>query len=646
MRDKARDKKRSESSSFSEEDIYLFNEGRYFELYRKMGAHYTEGEANPGTRFSVWAPNAKSVSVIGDFNAWNKETHPLHPLQSSGIWTGFFSEPKKGSHYKYHIISKDNGYAVDKADPVAFQSEIAPKTGSIVWISDYEWNDQNWLKNRLETQKLNRPMSIYEVHFGSWKRISEEDRRPLTYREMAEDLPRYLKENHFTHVEFMPLMEHPFYGSWGYQGTGYFAATSRYGSPDDLKYLIDCLHQNEIGVLLDWVPSHFPSDEHGLGYFDGTHLYEHADPRKGFHPDWKSLIFNYDRKEVKSFLISNALFWLDKYHIDGLRVDAVASMLYLDYSRKETEWIPNIHGGRENLEAIEFLRQLNQIVYERFPSVHMIAEESTAWPMVSRPTYLGGLGFGMKWDMGWMHDTLHYFQKDPIHRKYHQNELTFRMIYAFNENFLLALSHDEVVHGKGSLLQRMPGDLWQRFANLRTLFAYMYAQPGKKLIFMGMEFAQWNEWSHTRSLDWHLLRESSHQGIQKLIRRLNELYRTENALHELDFSETGFEWVDTHDAERSVFSFLRKSADRKSIILTILNLTPVPQPNYRIGVTQKGIWDEILNTDAQEYGGTGQGNLGGAETNPIPSHGRPHSLTLMLPPLAVLYLKWKSNEDQ
>ena len=487
-----------------------------------------------GTYFAVWAPDARKVSVIGDFNGWNRTSHPLQPRGQSGIWEGFVPGVGKGALYKYHIKSRYRGYKVDKADPFGFYHETPPKTASIVWDIGYNWGDKEWLEKRHGHNALDAPMAIYEVHLGSWRRVPEEDNRPLTYRELAPQLAEYVKQMGFTHVEFLPVMEHPFFGSWGYQTTGYFAPTSRYGTPQDFMFLIDYLHQHDIGVILDWVPSHFPTDEHGLGFFDGTHLYEHAYPQKGFHPDWSSYIFNYGRNEVQSFLLSSALFWLDKYHVDGLRVDAVASMLYLDYSRKNGEWMPNKYGGRENLEAIAFLRRFNEEVYKNYPDVQTIAEESTAWPMVSRPTYVGGLGFGMKWDMGWMHDTLEYITKDPIYRKYHHNELTFRMLYAFTENFVLPLSHDEVVHGKGSLLGKMPGDDWQKFANLRLLLGYMYAQPGKKLLFMGAELGQWQEWHHDESLDWHLLEYQRHAGIKKWVEDLNRLYRSEPALYELD----------------------------------------------------------------------------------------------------------------
>jgi 1,4-alpha-glucan branching enzyme len=621
------------------DDLYLFNQGSHFRLYEKLGTHLMTVDKAKGTYFSVWAPSAEQVFVIGDFNGWDKSGHPLRPVERSGIWDGFIPGVGQGSIYKYHIVSRYRGYRVDKADPFATYSELPPRTGSIVWDLKYTWCDQEWMAKRGHNNTLDAPVTIYEVHLGSWMRVPEEGAPPLTYRELAPKLAEYVKRMGFTHVEFLPVMEHPFYGSWGYQTTGYFAPTSRYGEPRDFMYLIDCLHQHNIGVILDWVPSHFPNDEHGLGFFDGTHLYEHADPRKGVHPDWNSFIFNYGRDEVRSFLISSAFFWLDKYHVDGLRLDAVASMLYLDYSRKEGEWIANQYGGRENLEAIAFLRRFNEEVYKGYPQVQTIAEESTAWPMVSRPTYVGGLGFGIKWDMGWMHDTLEYMSKNAVHRKYHYNQLTFRMIYAFHENFVLPLSHDEVVHGKGALLAQMPGDDWQKFANLRLLFSYMYAQPGKKLIFMGGEIGQWNEWYHEASLDWHLLAYPLHAGLQHCVEDLNRLYRDEPALHEFDFDPQGFEWIDCTDSQSSVLSFIRKGSSAEDILLVVCNFTPVPRLNYRVGVPRGGYWREILNSDAKEYGGSGHGNLGGVEASPISFHGRPNSLNLTLPPLGAAFFK-------
>ncbi|GAB4247289.1 MAG: 1,4-alpha-glucan branching protein GlgB [Thermoleophilia bacterium] len=623
----------------TEDDVYLFNEGSHLRLYEKLGSHFDTVDGQPGVRFAVWAPNAQKVSVIGDFNDWNPTETPLEPQASSGIWTGFVPNLKKGTVYKYHIVARRDGYQVDKADPFAFHAEKPPKTASVVWDLDYEWGDGEWMRTRANHNGLDDPVSIYEVHLGSWMRVPEEHDRPLTYREIAPKLAQHARRLGFTHIELLPVMEHPFYGSWGYQTTGYFAPTSRYGTPQDFMYLIDTLHQAGIGVILDWVPSHFPSDEHGLAYFDGTHLFEHADPRQGFHPDWESYIFNYGRHEVRSFLLSSAMYWMDVYHADGLRVDAVASMLYLDYSRKEGEWIPNKYGGRENLEAIDFLRRLNSEVYGHHPGVQTIAEESTAWGGVSRPTYVGGLGFGLKWDMGWMHDTLDYLSHDPVHRKYHHDELTFRMLYAFTENFCLPLSHDEVVHGKGSLLAKMPGDEWQKFANLRTLFAYMFAQPGKKLLFMGAEVAQWSEWNHEASVEWHLLDYPFHRGVNQLLKDLNRLYAEEPALHELDVEPEGFEWIAANDSEQSVIAFLRKAKTTDDLIIMAANFTPLPRYNYQIGAPRGGRWIEILNTDAEEYSGSGQGNLGGVDASPLPFHGRPYRLNISLPPLGATFFK-------
>ena len=643
MADKKTRKKeiiRHDVSLITDHDIYLFKEGNHFKLYDKLGAHPVTVDGKQGTLFAVWAPNAEKVSVIGDFNGWNKKSHPLTARwDGSGIWEGFIPDIRHGTVYKYHIVSRYNNYKVEKSDPFAFHCEIPPKTASIVWDLNNEWNDTEWMSKRHAQNALNAPMSIYEVHPGSWRRVPEEGNRSLTYREMAHYLAEYVKDMGFTHVEFMPVMEHPFYGSWGYQVTGFFAPTSRYGTPQDFMYLIDYLHQNGIGVILDWVPSHFPDDEHGLIYFDGTHLYEHAEPKKGFHPDWKSYIFNYGRHEVRNFLISSAIVWLDKYHIDGLRVDAVASMLYLDYGRKEGEWIPNEYGGNENIEAISFLKRFNEMVYANFPDVQTIAEESTAWPMVSKPSYVGGLGFGMKWNMGWMHDTLDYFCNDPVFRKYHHNQLTFSIWYAFSENFVLPLSHDEVVHGKGSLYGKMSGDEWQKYANLRMLFGYMYGHPGKKLLFMGGELAQWKEWNHDESLEWHVLQYPFHQGVQRWVRDLNYLYRTEPALYELDFSIEGFEWIDFHNWEQSIISFMRKGRSSDEPVLVICNLTPVPRYNYRVGVPRGGFWKEVLNSDAKIYSGSGHGNSGGLETSPVPAHGKYHSLSITLPPLGVLFFK-------
>jgi 1,4-alpha-glucan branching enzyme len=623
----------------SNDDLFLFNEGSHYRLYEKFGAHPLMVDGVEGTYFAVWAPNAKQVSVMGEFNGWDESSHPLRPKGQSGVWEGFIPGVAKSTIYKYYIVSHHRRYSVGKADPFAFYNETPPRTASIVWDLDYSWGDQAWMEKRRTHNALDAPISIYEVHLGSWQRVPEEANRHLSYRELAPRLAEYLKQLGFTHVEFLPVMEHPFYGSWGYQSTGYFSPTSRYGTPEDFMYLVDYLHQHDIGIILDWVPSHFPNDEHGLGYFDGTHLYEHGDPRQGIHPDWNSFIFNYGRQEVRSFLLSSALFWLDKYHVDGLRVDAVASMLYLDYGRKEGDWIPNQYGGRENLEAIAFLRRLNEAIYQEKPDVQIIAEESTAWPMVSRPTHVGGLGFGLKWDMGWMHDTLEYMTKDPIYRKYHHNNLTFRLLYTFFENFVLPLSHDEVTHGKGSLLGKMPGDDWQKFANLRLILGYMYAQPGKKLLFMGGEFGQWREWAHDESLEWHLLQYPPHSGLHHWVSDLNRVYRSQPALYELDFEQAGFEWVDCSDVEHSVVSLIRKGRSLDDVVAVVCNFTPVTHFNYKIGVPQPGFWKELLNSDAKEYGGSGQGNLGGVEAKLIPFHGRSYSMTITVPPLAAVFLK-------
>ena len=627
------------ASLLTDNDLYLFNEGSHFRLPDKLGAHVVSYEGTSGTHFAVWAPNAEQVFVIGDFNGWNKNSHRLRPKGQSGIWEEFFPGIGKGTLYKYHIVSRFNGYRVDKTDPFSIFNEIPPKTASIVWDLDYQWSDQEWMTTRGQRSGLDKPLAIYEMHLGSWRRVAEEGNRSLSYRELAPQLADYLQRMGYTHVEFLPIMDHPFFGSWGYQITGYFAPSGNYGTPQDFMVLVDTLHQRGIGVILDWVPSHFPSDEHGLAFFDGTHLYEHADPRQGYHPDWNSYIFNYGRKEVQSFLISNALFLIDRYHIDGLRVDAVASMLYLDYARKQGEWVPNQYGGRENIEAIGFLRRLNEEVYKNHPDVQTIAEESTSWPMVSRPNYVGGLGFGLKWDMGWMHDTLEYMSQDPIFRRYHHNKLTFRMIYAFHENFVLPLSHDEVVYGKRSLIGKMPGDDWQKFANLRALFGYMYAQPGKKMLFMGGEFGQWREWVHDGSLDWDLLNYPLHAGLQRWMQDLNRLYRGEPALHEMDCHPAGFEWIDCDDADSSAVTLIRKGKSSSTIILVACNFTPVPRYSYRLGSPRSGYWQEILNSDAGDYGGSNMGNLGGVETVPVPLHGRPHSLTITLPPLSVSFFK-------
>lgn len=623
------------TSLVTSQDLYLFNEGTHARLWERLGSHAVVRDGTAGAQFAVWAPNAGSVSVIGDFNGWQPGVTQLHPRESSGIWEGFVPGISRGTVYKYHIVSRDGVHRVDKADPYAVHAETPPKTGSVVWDTDYEWSDKEWMETRVKRSALDAPVSIYEVHAGSWMR--DGDGQPLSYRALADVLPAYLKDLGFTHVEFLPLMEHPFYGSWGYQVTGFFAATSRYGTPQDLMYLIDRLHQAEIGVIFDWVPSHFPTDEHGLAYFDGTHLYEHADPRRGFHPDWKTLVFNYSRNEVRSFLLSSATFWLEVFHADGLRVDAVASMLYLDYSRKAGEWIPNQYGGREDIEAIAFLQQMNESVFASQPGAQTFAEESTAWPMVSRPTYLGGLGFGFKWDMGWMHDTLLYMSKDPIHRKYDHGVLTFRMLYGYTENFVLPLSHDEVVHGKGSLIGKMPGDDWQKFANLRLLFAYQWAQPGKKLLFQGGEIGQWAEWSHDRSIDWHLTEFGQHRGMQALVRDLNRVYRETPALFDGDCDAAGFEWIDPHDSEQSTLTFLRRTRDGRGFTVCAFNFTPLVRHNFRIGVPLPGRWDEVLNTDAAVYSGSGVGNLGGVDSTPMPAHGRLHSLMVTLPPLGAVW---------
>ncbi|TMG35568.1 MAG: 1,4-alpha-glucan branching protein GlgB [Chloroflexi bacterium] len=627
------------TSLLTADDLHYFNEGTHAHLHQKMGAHIQDNPKQPGTSFAVWAPDARSVSVIGDFNRWDTSANPLSPREQSGIWEGFVPAVGRGAVYKYRVRSRVRNYQADKADPFAFFAEVPPKTASVIWDLAYEWHDQDWMTGRAKPNGREVPWAVYEMHLGSWRRVLEEENRWLTYRELAPLLAAYVKRMGFTHVELLPVMEHPLYGSWGYQTTGYFAPTSRYGTPQDFMFLVDHLHQNGIGVILDWVPSHFPTDEHGLQYFDGTHLFEHADPRLGLHPDWGSSIFNYGRNEVRSFLLSSALFWLDNYHVDGLRVDAVASMLYLDYSRKPGEWIPNKFGGRENLDAVEFLRQLNTAAYGEHGDIQTVAEESTAWPMVSKPTYLGGLGFGMKWDMGWMHDTLHYMSQDPVYRKFHHNNLTFRMLYAFSESYMLPLSHDEVVHGKGSLLGKMPGDTWQKFANLRLLFAYMYAQPGKKLLFMGDEFGQWREWNHDASLDWSLLELPFHDGVSRWVADLNRVYREQKAMHELDFDPAGFRWIDANDTEQSVISLIRQGRTPDQPVLGAFNFTPVPRYNYLLGAPLGGTWKEILNSDAGVYGGSGLGNFGEVRAAPISRHGYPHALTLTLPPLGAIFLK-------
>ena len=625
---------------FTEFDIHLFKEGKHYKLYEKLGAHVMEHKGVIGTYFAVWAPNARFISVIGNFNGWNKEEHSLAPRwDSSGIWEGWIPNIGNGEVYKFFIISND-GQHLEKSDPFAFWCEVAPRTASIVWDNWYEWKDKDWMAIRKEKNKLNAPFSVYEVHLGSWRRDPANPERYLTYHEIAESLVPYVKEMGFTHVEFMPVMEHPYPPSWGYQITGYFSCASRMGTPQELMYLIDRLHEAGIGVLMDWVPSHFPGDIHGLFRFDGTALYEHEDPRKGYHPDWKSYIFNYGRNEVKSFLISNAIYWLDRYHIDGLRVDAVASMLYLDYSRKHDEWIPNEFGGRENLEAIALLKEMNMAAYAEFPDIQTIAEESTSFPGVSRPVFVGGLGFGMKWMMGWMNDTLKYFERDPAFRKWHQDQLTFSLVYAFSENFMLPFSHDEVVYGKQSLVNKMPGDEWQKFANLRLMLTYMFTHPGTKLLFMGGEFGQTSEWDFKKSLDWHLLEFAPHQGIHECVKGLNRLYKQEPALFEHSFSHEGFEWIDTQDRENSILVYARKGLNPDQQLVVILNLTPVPRDHYRVGVPSPGKWIEIFNSDAAEFYGSGFRNTSTVDSENELWHGKQHSIRIKLPPLgAVLFKK-------
>ncbi|MDX2085415.1 MAG: 1,4-alpha-glucan branching protein GlgB [Candidatus Melainabacteria bacterium] len=628
------------SPVLSDYDLYLLAEGQHFHLYDKLGAHLTTQNGQTGTYFAVWAPNAEGISVIGDFNQWRADRHPMHRVRESGYWEAFLPEVGAGDIYKYWVRGRHGHFQSEKADPVGFASELRPRTASQVWdLNRYTWQDQTWMEERPQRQSLQAPVSIYEVHLGSWMRVPEAGNRWLSYRELADKLTRYVKEMGYTHVELLPIAEHPFDGSWGYQTVGYFAPSSRFGRPDDLMYLIDTLHQNNIGVILDWVPAHFPRDGHGLRYFDGTHLYEHADPRLREHKDWGTDIFNYGRWEVRNFLIANALFWLDKYHIDGLRVDAVASMLYLDYARQEGEWLPNAYGGRENLDAIQFIRQLNETVYREHPDVMMLAEESTAWPQVSRPTYLGGLGFGYKWDMGWMNDTLEYMKKDPLYRSYHQDELTFRGMYQYSENFVMPLSHDEVVHGKGSMIGKMPGDPWQQFANLRLLYGYQYTLPGKKLLFMGNDIAQWVEWHHDRSLDWHLLEYDTHRGVQAWVKALNHLYRSEPALHLHDVTPGGFEWVDCKDFHNSVLSWLRHGDRPEDDLLVIANFTPMTHFGYRFGVPSPGSWRTLLNSDSLAYGGSDQLNPERVTSEEIPWHNRAHSIELTVPPLGLMILK-------
>lgn len=660
-----------ETSPLTDFDLHLFNEGTHHKLYSKLGCQLSRDPARPGAHFAVWAPNAKTVNVMGVFNGWNKHAHPLTPRGSSGVWEGFIPGIARGTVYKYFVESLHGKYMSDRADPFGFLHQVSPETASVAWDLDYAWSDAAWMRSRASRAGIDKPMSIYEVHAGSWRRRTSERNRSLTYRELAHELADYCLEMGFTHVELLPIGEHPFFKSWGYQTLGYFAPTSRFGTPQDFMACVDHLHQKGIGVIVDWVPSHFPSDEHGLAYFDGTHLYEHADPRQGYHPDWKSCIFNYGRNEVRAFLISSAMFWMDKYHVDGLRVDAVASMLYLDYSRKEGEWLPNRFGGKENLDAIEFMRTLNTALYREFEGIHTTAEESTAWSMVSAPVHVGGLGFGYKWDMGWMHDTLKYLSRQPVHRKHHHNEITFRGLYMFSENYVLPLSHDEVVHMKGSLLAKMPGDEWQKFANLRLLFANQWLHPGKKLLFMGGEIAQWAEFNEEQQCEWDLLRHPPHAGVQRFVKALNALYLAEPALHATDCKPHGFRWVDCSDSAQSVIAFLRlpsvwddprdasqprddsSSANATAApsapglavpappgtLLAVFNFTPVVRYEYRLGVPNPGRWAEVLNTDAAEYGGSGVGNLGGVQADAVAAHGFPQSISLTLPPLAAVVLR-------
>ena len=625
----------------SEFDLYLFGTGRHLNSYDKLGAHPMIIDGVEGIHFVVWAPNAFRVSVVGDFNFWDARIHPMHRNGESGVWELFIPEAKLGQTYKYDILSTVNDYQAQKTDPYGFFAELRPNTASvIVDLETYEWGDDEWMEQRTKVDPLTQPMNAYEVHLGSWRLA--EGKKWMTYRELADELVRYVKEMNYTHIELMPVMEHPFDGSWGYQVTGYFAPTSRFGTPEDFMYFVDTCHQNGIGVILDWVPAHFPKDGHALNYFDGTYLYEHADPRQGEHPDWGTLIFNYGRNEVKNFLLSNALFWLKKYHIDGLRVDAVSSMIYLDFSREEGQWVPNQYGGNENLEAIQFLKEFNTVVHEECPGAVTIAEESTAWAMVSRPVYIGGLGFTFKWNMGWMHDTLKYISEDPVHRRYHHNKLTFSMMYAFSENFVLSLSHDEVVHGKGSLMGKIAGDWWQKFATLRLLTGYQMTHPGKKLMFMGQDIAQWSEWSEARSLDWHLLDLWTHQGVNQFVKDMNALYLSEPALYEQDFVQEGFQWIEANDIEQSVFSYIRYAKDEEDFVVVVCNFTPVTRENYRIGVPQEGKYQEILNSDAEVYGGGNVGNSGSRMADNQAWHQFGYSLRLTLPPLGIVILKPES----
>ncbi len=621
--------------TLGELDLHLAGEGRHEELYQRLGAHVRDLDGVTGTSFAVWAPAARAVSLVGDFNSWDGRLHPMRSLGSSGIWELFVPALASGERYRYEVRWQDGSVHL-KADPLAFATEVPPANASLVYAPNHQWRDAEWMQERKTSDALARPMSVYEVHLGSWRRTLEGE--SLSYTELASELGRYVTDLGFTHVELLPVMEHPFSGSWGYQVTGYFAPTARFGSPDDFRAFVDHLHECGIGVILDWVPAHFPRDDWALARFDGTALYEHADPRRGAHPDWGTLVFNYGRNEVRNFLLANGLYWLREQHVDGLRVDAVASMLYLDYSRKEGEWIPNQFGGREDLDAVQFLKDLNEMIYAREPGVVSAAEESTAWPGVSRPTYLGGLGFGFKWNMGWMHDTLSYFQHDPVYRSFHHHELTFSMVYAWNENFILPLSHDEVVHGKGSLVDKMPGDRWQKLANLRSLYAYMWTHPGKKLLFMGGEIAQWREWDAESSIDWHLLEERDHQGVQSLVRDLNRIYRETPALWEIDFEPDGFRWLEPNDAANNVLAFARLGKDRDRPLVCVCNFAPVPRERYRVGMPRAGRWREVLNTDAPVYGGSGVGNLGAIEVEAVAWHGQPFSAELTLPPLGVVWL--------
>ncbi len=632
------------SKWLSDFDRYLIGEGTHVRAYEKLGSHLVQMNGKTGVSFGVWAPNARQVTLIGDFNGWDTAAHPMHS-SDSGIWSLFIPELPEFSVYKYHITARD-GQAFDKSDPYGFAMEERPNTGSVVVNLDtYQWQDTQWLHKREQMQGLTRPLSIYEVHLGSWKKIPDEQwgSRYLSYRELAETLIPYVLEMGYTHIELLPIAEHPFDGSWGYQVLGFFAPTSRFGTPADCMYFIDQCHQHGIGVILDWVPAHFPKDGAGLNWFDGTHLYAHADPLQGEHPDWGTMIFNYGRNEVRSFLMSNALFWLDKYHIDGLRVDAVASMLYLDYSREDGQWVPNKYGGRENLEAISFLQKTNEMVHGAYPGILTIAEESTSWPMVSRPTYIGGLGFSLKWNMGWMHDTLDYMEKDPIHRHFHHNQLTFGMLYAFHENFVLPLSHDEVVHGKGSMLGKMPGDEWQKFANLRAYYGFMWSYSGKKLLFMGNDFGQWQEWNHDQGLEWDALNAPMHAGLKRYVRDLNLVYRNEPALFENDFEWDGFSWIDANDAENSVLSFVRLAEDKNNFLIIICNFTPVVRKNYVVGVPAEGRYKVLINSDLEIYGGSGVHGNEAVHSREEPAHGRPCSLELTLPPLATMILKPSSK---